>query len=141
MHTIVYLSAASWLFSTDDILDILKTSRTNNSSLGITGLLIYHDGSIMQILEGEGKLVQSLFDKISRDKRHKGIIKIHDEPIETRSFREWSMAFKEVSNKDWSQLQGHLNLEKENFKSIHASGNTHLITLIRSFSNVNQLDL
>jgi len=141
MHTIVYLSTACWLFSRKDILDILNTSRTNNSSLGITGLLIYHEGSIMQILEGEEKLVQSLFDKICMDKRHKGIIKTHDERLEARSFREWSMAFKEVSNEDWSQLQGHLNLDKENFKGIHASGNTHLITLIRSFSNVNQLDL
>jgi hypothetical protein len=129
------------MFSTEDILDILKTSRRNNALQGITGLLIYHEGSIMQILEGEEKSIQPLFDKIARDKRHKRVIKIHDERIESGSFREWSMAFKEVSNDEWSQLDGYLHLDKDNFQGIHASGNPHLITLIKSFSNVNQLNL
>ncbi len=141
MHTIVYLSAATWLYSQSEMLDILTTSRKNNTALDVTGLLIYHEGSIFQILEGDEEVIQNLFDKISGDKRHKRIIKIQDESLAARNFREWSMAFKEVSNEDWSQLQGFFNLDKENFKSINASGNTDLITLIKSYSNVNQLDL
>ncbi|MEO6721567.1 MAG: BLUF domain-containing protein [Ferruginibacter sp.] len=142
MHTLIYLSASSSLFSNDDIIDILNKSRSNNLRLEITGLLLYHEGSILQILEGEREVVLAVFNKICLDKRHRGIIKLLDDEIKERSFADWSMGFKQISNHDWSKLKGYLDIDNDkNFSQITKFGSSDVITLIRSFSNVNRLNL
>ncbi|MEO8861690.1 MAG: BLUF domain-containing protein [Ginsengibacter sp.] len=142
MHTLIYLSASSSLFSNEEIIDILNTSRLNNSRLDITGLLLYHEGSILQILEGEKEVIHALFNKISLDSRHKGVIKVLDNNIKERSFADWSMGFKQISNYDWSELKGYLDIDNDKkFSQITNSGSSHVITMIRSFSNVNRLSV
>ncbi|MEO6733465.1 MAG: BLUF domain-containing protein [Ferruginibacter sp.] len=142
MHTLTYLSAASNLFSNDDLVDILTKSRLNNTRLGITGLLLYHEGSILQILEGEKEDMYTLFNKIKNDARHKGVIKMFDRSIEQRSFPDWSMGFKQVSNEDWSSLHGYLNLDDINeLNPITDSQSTLIVSMIKSFANVNRLDI
>ncbi len=141
MHNIIYLSSASYLFPYEDLDDILTKSRINNSRLDITGLLLYHEGSILQILEGEQQVLQSLYKKIERDTRHKGIITMIDVPISERSFGDWSMGFKQVSNDNWEQLEGSLNLNsKDDMTQLMSSGSSSVISLIKSFANVNKLN-
>lgn len=138
MHTLIYLSAASKFFSDEELIDILKKSRLNNSGQDITGLLLYHEGSILQVLEGEKETIQNLYNKIKNDPRHKGVIKLLDHEIKERSFADWSMGFKQISEEDWSTLRGYLNLEdKEKFLALTKSGNDNLSSIIKSFANVN----
>src|ERR1700712_2972875 len=119
MHNLIYLSSASYLFSDEELIDILNKSRLNNTRLNITGLLLYNEGSILQILEGEKDVLQTLFETISKDVRHKSILKMIDSSINERSFQEWSMGFKQISKSDWNTLQGYLNLEnKDELKRI-----------------------
>ncbi|MEO5998570.1 MAG: BLUF domain-containing protein [Chitinophagaceae bacterium] len=140
MHNLIYLSSATYLFTKEDITDILTKSRSNNTSLNITGLLLYHEGSILQILEGEKDTLYTLLKTINKDTRHKGIITMIDEAIDERNFDEWSMGFKQVSKGDWSELQGYLNLnDKNGFKRITSSGSSKVVSLIKSFGNVNNL--
>lgn len=142
MHTLIYLSASSSLFSHDDIIQILQTSRTNNEQLDITGLLLYHEGSILQILEGEKERLYTLYNKIRLDRRHKGVIKMIDSPINERSFGDWSMGFKQISNHDWSELKGYLDIDNNNkLSQISKSVSEDVVTMIKSFGNVNQLRL
>ena len=142
MHTLIYLSASSSLFSNEEIIDILNTSRANNLQLDITGLLLYHEGSILQILEGEKEVIHALFNKICLDGRHKSIIKLLDNDIKERNFADWSMGFKQISNHDWSELKGYLDIDSGNeLPQIANSGSPQVIALIRSFSNVNQLNI
>jgi hypothetical protein len=93
MIYLAYCSAATALMSNADLIALLRTSRKNNEALGITGMLLYHEGSFMQVLEGEKEAVQSTYRKILIDRRHHNLIKMLDGPIEQRSFREWSMGF------------------------------------------------
>jgi len=142
MHTLIYLSASSSLFSNEEIIDILNTSRSNNLRLNITGLLLYHEGSILQILEGEREVIYALFNKIGLDKRHKSIIKLLDKNIKERSFADWSMGFKQISNHDWSELKGYLDIDNDKkLPQITDSASHDVITLITSFSNVNRLNM
>ncbi|MEO6549992.1 MAG: BLUF domain-containing protein [Ferruginibacter sp.] len=142
MHTLIYLSASSNLFSDEEMMDILNKSRVNNLRLGITGLLIYHEGSILQILEGEKEVIHALYKKISLDRRHKSVIKLSDKPITERSFADWSMGFKQISNNDWSELKGYLDIDNEKkFSQATNSGSPDVIRLIRSFSDVNRLSM
>jgi hypothetical protein len=141
MHLMVYLSSASYLFSDEELMDILTKSRLNNSRLGITGLLLYCDGSILQILEGEKEILITLYNTISRDIRHKGVIKMIDKNITERSYSNWAMGFKRISNNDWSKLNGYFNLNnKGKFDELTSTGNSQVITMINSFANVNMLE-
>lgn len=54
-------------------------------------MLMYADGCFFQVIEGPAEKVELLFEKIARDDRHSGIIRVIDEEIEQRSFPDWSM--------------------------------------------------
>lgn len=53
-------------------------------------MLLYHEGSFLQILEGDQKTVEDLYEIISTDSRHTGLTeddgeKMHDVVIGFRS--------------------------------------------------------
>jgi hypothetical protein len=70
MNFIVYISAATYLMDENELKEILEVSRKNNQSSGITGLLLYHEGNFIQVLEGEKTAINALYDKITIDNRH-----------------------------------------------------------------------
>ena len=92
MISLVYISAAITEFDADDLQELLNRARQNNSRIGVTGLLLYVGGNILQILEGEEAIVQSLYNQISRDPRHRRLMKLFEGPINERQFGRWSMA-------------------------------------------------
>ena len=72
---------------------ILDVARRKNPRLGVTGALLYNDGSFAQLLEGPLASVEQIFESIQRDPRHSDVVVITSGPIEARTFPEWSMAF------------------------------------------------
>ena len=141
MINLIYFSAASYLYSNDELATLLTEFRLKNVSLNITGLLLYHDGSIIQILEGEAEDVHALFNSIKIDLRHTSVTKVIDCNIEERSFSNWSMGFKNISKQDFSKLNGYLNIENKNeFTEIKISNNTQIIRMVNSFASVNMLN-
>lgn len=107
MITLVYTSAATRLMSDTELTDLLTKAREKNARLDITGMLIYHDGNFLQVLEGRDAAVRRLYDTIARDPRHTGIIKIIDRPVQERQFSEWAMAFRQLSDSEIRQLPGY----------------------------------
>ena len=78
----------------EDLDQILASSRRHNLAEDITGMIIYHRGEFVQILEGREKSVKKVYDKfIYPDPRHTAINKVHENTITHRSFSEWSMGF------------------------------------------------
>lgn len=73
--------------------DILKAARRNNVANGVTGMLIVGGGCFFQVLEGPDEMVQSTFDRISRDPRHRGVITLWDDQAEERLFAKWTMGW------------------------------------------------
>lgn len=98
MFELLYTSISPVGLSESDLIKILEKARLKNKRLGITGMLIYHDREIMQILEGEKSKVEELFQTIFEDDRHRSIDKFFQGEIETRAFSEWSMAFKSLDD-------------------------------------------
>lgn len=96
VYFVIYVSSATELFSTAELVDILRTSRENNVVLDVSGMLLYKGGNLMQVLEGEKDAVLTLYDKISRDPRHHGVITMLDGFEETRQFPSWTMAFRDL---------------------------------------------
>ena len=93
---LVYVSSASTLFSRPELDDILRTSRQNNTRLGISGALLYRGGNLMQVLEGDEAPVRALYGRIERDPRHRGLITLLSGEQEGRQFPDWSMAFRDL---------------------------------------------
>ena len=96
MFSLVYLSRASERFEETSLLELLKTSRENNASLGVTGLLLYKDGNFLQLLEGEQATVQKLYAKIESDPRHYNVTTLMEGPLDQRQFPAWSMGFRDL---------------------------------------------
>jgi Sensors of blue-light using FAD len=78
----------------EDLTRILAAARRRNLAQDITGMLIYHRGEFVQILEGEDKSVANVFENfIGPDLRHTAINKVQENTISHRSFNDWSMGF------------------------------------------------
>jgi hypothetical protein len=141
MHYLIYLSSAKRLFSDQDLEDILMVSRRNNSRSDITGLLLYHDGMIMQMLEGEYSAIHQLYDKITLDDRHTGIMKMTEGTEEGRIFGDWTMGFRRMSEKDWSVFTEGLSLDPRSLvKDATSSATEHpeMQMLFNAFVKVNE---
>jgi len=98
MLSLIYVSTSVKLLSDEELLDILKVSRENNSGKDITGLLLYKGGNFMQVLEGPDESVEALYKKIEADPRHKDLNVLSREQISTRQFPAWQMAFQDLDN-------------------------------------------
>ena len=96
MFYIIYTSTTTVPPTEADLAQILLSSDRNNGRDGITGLLLYHDGSYVQMLEGEEDTVMQTFERIARDPRHYEVRKLGFGNSEGRYFPDWRMAFEPV---------------------------------------------
>lgn len=76
------------------LAEILRISRTNNRSRGVTGALVLyeHKQRFAQVLEGTEKEVQDLFARIKADARHDHVEIREAESATDRLFNRWAMA-------------------------------------------------
>ncbi len=107
MFSIVYVSSAIQPFTQEELAELLQSSRKNNLAVGVTGMLLYKDGSFMQVLEGEQSSVQQVFNKISRDPRHRGVVVLLRQTIAARDFDDWSMGFRNLNSPEVRDLEGY----------------------------------
>jgi hypothetical protein len=93
MHLIIYTSKyIGKEEDIDDVLaDIIKRSKINNLEFDITGLLFYHNGRFIQVLEGDRDSLEGLMSILEKDGRHQNIQRIVDQTIKKRAFKEWNM--------------------------------------------------
>jgi hypothetical protein len=102
----IYSSAATTEFAEHDIPQLLEKTRAANAISGISGMLLYIEGSFFQVLEGETERVDVLFQSILADPRHKHVTLIIREPLAARSFGEWTMGFATVGSREAGELIG-----------------------------------
>ena len=108
LYHLVYQSTATLPLSELALEALLAQSRAWNVAHGLTGVLLYSTGEIMQVLEGTEAEVTYIFNRISWDLRHTQVTKLSDGPVAVRSFEQWSMGFKAVDAKHFKQLQGYI---------------------------------
>lgn len=96
MICIVYISSAKLGLAHSEIMNIVEDSRINNEKNGLTGLLLFNSGNFMQLLEGEESIVDALYEKIKKDRRHTEVKLLLREPITHRNFSNWTMGFKNI---------------------------------------------
>lgn len=70
-------------------------------------MLPYKDGNFRQALEGEEPVVRELYAKISRDRRHDGVLALLQGTVPARQFPDWSMGFRDLNSSDVRSLPGY----------------------------------
>lgn len=122
----------------NQLMDILHNARQHNSAVGITGVLLYSQGTFIQVLEGRDKVIDALYLRITADQRHKNIIKLIEGPIDEKSFPQWLMGFSVTDPEVTAGLVGYL-------KSIDQlqvnNGHTEAVASIKTFIAANNLKI
>ncbi len=99
-------------------------------------MLLYFDGTFVQYLEGPQENVESLFQKISKDKRHQQIVTLMEGKSKQRQFEDWSMAYKQISASEAEKITGRKDFKKEDlFKGKNPESEHPGIVLLKSFVN------
>jgi hypothetical protein len=90
---LMYASRAVPAVDQEELLAILKKSKTNNAKSGITGALCMcpTERVFMQVLEGGRTAVNTLYLRIVADPRHTDLVLLDYEEIEERRFSGWAM--------------------------------------------------
>jgi hypothetical protein len=91
---------------TDDLQELLDHAKNSNGAKGITGALIYTEGTFLQILEGDKVLLQDLMAKIRRDVRHESVFVLRESEVPTANFRNWKMAYVSATPKQVAKWVG-----------------------------------
>ena len=113
LYELVYNSVAVPLDLPDIALEhILAGARRQNREAGVTGLLLFHGGDFVQLLEGTREAVGHIYhDIIVHDRRHRAVNLCWQQAVETRSFTGWSMGYTSPAALDPAQtphLEGFL---------------------------------
>lgn len=94
LNKIMYSSSAVELFSTESLQQLIQYARNKNAHFNVTGCMIYHEGHIIQYLEGSKASTEFIYASIAKDSRHKDIQLLCNDAIEERAFRDWTMALR-----------------------------------------------
>jgi len=118
---IIYASAASHKMDKTELEDILSHARQHNAANGISGMLIYHAGSFLQILEGEAHKLDPLVAKIQRDPRHSSFKLLLRAETKEREFPEWTMGFVDTTGLS-QKIEGFIAYEQAFESALNDTG-------------------
>ena len=77
----------------DEVDAIQSASRRNNVTVDVTRMLLFHEGTFIQYMEGPQAGVVATKDRIAVDDGHSGMLLLYEGPVADRLFGEWSMGF------------------------------------------------
>lgn len=100
LSQLVYVSNRRSTCTSEEIEKILASCKKNNPPLNITGVLLYSDTKFIQLVEGDAKVITTLYDKIKLDSRHNSPLMLSYGPIKERSFPSWHMGSKKLAAND-----------------------------------------
>jgi hypothetical protein len=136
MKNLLYLSTSRTLLNDDVLLDILESARINNKKHNVTGVLLYSEGSFIQVLEGVDDDVDAIFEKIGQDIRHKNIIVMMDGPLAQRNFPDWTMGFASVdADKSTALIDNLITTDKV----LSQRGDHPAVAMLKVFIETNKL--
>lgn len=105
--TLTYVSSARRLFSIEELVELVEQIRPKNDRLGVSGLLLYSGGNVIQTLEGPPQTVDPLFWTIADDPRHTGVRLLERRNREDRAFASWSMGFRHLTAREVVDTSGY----------------------------------
>ncbi len=114
----------------NELKDILQMSRENNTRNGLTGILLYHQGNFIQVLEGEEVDIKDTYLRILNDTRYKNVLKMIERETLERNFPDWFNGYMNAREQNPVDILQ----QDSNIKSSHP-----ILILPKSFVGTNQL--
>jgi hypothetical protein len=127
MIRVTYLSQASEPLSADGLLGLLNQCHRNNTAKGLTGMLLFGNGTFLQSIEGEAKVVDPLIERISKDPRHRDIKIVRRDEITERQYSDWSMGFERVTESTLAAIPSLRNFGLPNFNADYLSTHDEVV--------------
>jgi hypothetical protein len=102
LHRLIYASRQSIAPGDLDheVGEIVRASIARNREVGLTGLLLVHDGWFVQALEGAAEAVMTTYRRILDDARHTDEKVLSAGPAQARAFGDWNMCARRFSAAD-----------------------------------------
>ena len=137
MIHLIYVSSATHEMSDNELGILLRQSRSRNQRQEITGMLLYVNGSFVQVLEGSKQDVNEVYSDILIDDRNTGNIVIANEAISDRLFPDWTMGFKKLTSSDANELPGYTDFIKNRYTPLELANKNKVIKLLYHFKETN----
>ena len=142
---LVYISKATKPMQDAENSLLLQQSITWNQAHGLTGMLLYIEGSFLhfdggrfiQALEGDEAEVRAIFEKIQLDNRHFDITKLHESTTPKRNFPDWSMGFKSLNKQVYLGMPGSFSLDESFLKASRNEVFNIPLDFLKSFYRLN----
>lgn len=109
VHQLIYQSSPITTLTPPQLTQLLPAWRTSNHAAAVSGLLLYGEEGVMQVLEGPADHVHKTYERIARDQRHYNICTLSDDVVPGRAFAQWSMGFVQLDAPDLSRLAGYVS--------------------------------
>lgn len=109
LQQLIYQSSATVAITPQQLQVLLPAWRASNHAAGISGLLLYGEEGIMQVLEGEPAQVRAVYERIAQDVRHFNVHTVADGLVTQRAFGQWSMGFVQLEAPEFRQLAGYVS--------------------------------
>src|SRR5436305_7503694 len=93
LRRLAWSSVPSSSLSTGRLNEIVAPSRRNNERNHVCGMLLFTGVHFLGILEGHERDLHNLWQRLERDGRHSGLIRIGHDRCGRRWFPEWIMAY------------------------------------------------
>jgi Sensors of blue-light using FAD len=135
---LLYRSRAIRDFWPDDLFELVEKSRRKNAERDLTGMLLFHQGYFLQLLEGPEQAVRGCFARVEADPRHDSVSILLEGTSAERDFPEWTMGFQRpdegwILPRAWSTILEHGFVSEVAFEQ--ASSAKELLTSFHSISS------
>lgn len=131
IHAIAYFSTARERLTGPESMDhLLADARDFNQQMGITGVLLHHDGNFFQYLEGAPDAVLLAYQRIRQSSAHYNIVEMLNSEVDQRHFPNWSMGFAETTRTELQQISQASWMEQLGQISSHAMTSPGLVLLL-----------
>lgn len=129
------MSFQTQMMTQKDVEDFLLYIREKNSRLGVTGILLLIQGKFIQYIEGPSTKIDELYKTIEKDKRHKDMMLLDTGSINEQQFKDWSMAYHEISEMRVKDVMKNKNIDLKKIFTTQKKENHPALEILYNFVN------
>jgi hypothetical protein len=127
LECLVYVSSAVSLLTESELEAILSDALVHNELYGITGILLYNDGTFFQYIEGVDEDLEHIYSRITHSKKHHGMYQLIHKEIQERLFPDWYMGFFQPSKSEiltlidqqwWTLASSELSVTEQSWEGL-----------------------
>ena len=140
LQHLCYTSTATRPIVPQALEGLLAEARAFNDAHGVTGVLLHHDGSFLQYLEGPAEGLERVYARIQASRLHTGLFMLLEGSIDERLFPDWRMGSTRVPEATVLSLRDASWRLLSNPKGEWPTLSPGLLLLRAHFSSLQQVD-